>query len=285
MTTVHHGIARTDDYAWLSADNWQQVMHDPAVAAAPISAPISRPRTPTPRRPWPTSKGSAQALFPEMRGRIKEDDSSVPAPDGAFAYATRYERGRRASADRAAAAATAATRRFSSTPIRWPTARPISASAASPTATTTGCIAYSPSTTRAPSISRSASATPRPARTCRPHRRRPPAAPSGRTTARRSSMSGSTTTTGPAKVFRHVVGTDPSGRRPRLRGARSGLLRRRRRDAVAPLHPHRHATTTRRRRSASSTPTTPDGRAAARRRRRDRRGISPSITAATASSS
>ena len=32
-------------------------------------------------------------LFGEMRGRIKEDNSSVPAPDGDFAYATRYEEG------------------------------------------------------------------------------------------------------------------------------------------------------------------------------------------------
>jgi oligopeptidase B len=29
-------------------------------------------------------------LFAEMRGRIKEDDASVPAPDGAFAYYTRF---------------------------------------------------------------------------------------------------------------------------------------------------------------------------------------------------
>ncbi len=32
-------------------------------------------------------------LFKEMRGRIKEDDSSVPAPDGPFAYATRFLEG------------------------------------------------------------------------------------------------------------------------------------------------------------------------------------------------
>src|SRR6185503_1990451 len=31
-----------------------------------------------------------KALFEEMRARIKEDDSSVPASDGPYAYATRY---------------------------------------------------------------------------------------------------------------------------------------------------------------------------------------------------
>ncbi|MEX0852438.1 MAG: S9 family peptidase, partial [Bauldia sp.] len=38
VTTVHHGISRTDDYAWLRAENWQQVMHDPAALAADIRA-------------------------------------------------------------------------------------------------------------------------------------------------------------------------------------------------------------------------------------------------------
>ena len=34
-----------------------------------------------------------ERLFEEMRGRIKEDDSSVPATDGEFAYAVRYREG------------------------------------------------------------------------------------------------------------------------------------------------------------------------------------------------
>ena len=32
-------------------------------------------------------------LFKEMKGRIKEDDSTVPAPDGAYAYFTSYVTG------------------------------------------------------------------------------------------------------------------------------------------------------------------------------------------------
>ncbi|MBK5199640.1 MAG: S9 family peptidase, partial [Methyloceanibacter sp.] len=34
-----------------------------------------------------------ERLFAEMKGRIKEDDASVPAPDGAFAYYTRFVTG------------------------------------------------------------------------------------------------------------------------------------------------------------------------------------------------
>jgi protease II len=30
LSTIHHGITRVDDYAWLRAANWQAVMRDPA---------------------------------------------------------------------------------------------------------------------------------------------------------------------------------------------------------------------------------------------------------------
>ena len=33
-----HGVTVTDDYAWLRADNWQQVMRDPSVLAEDIRA-------------------------------------------------------------------------------------------------------------------------------------------------------------------------------------------------------------------------------------------------------
>jgi oligopeptidase B len=38
-------------------------------------------------------QGLKEALVKEMRGRIKEDDASVPAPDGEYAYGTRYREG------------------------------------------------------------------------------------------------------------------------------------------------------------------------------------------------
>ena len=33
------------------------------------------------------------AMFEEMKGRIKQDDASVPDPDGRFEYFSRYELG------------------------------------------------------------------------------------------------------------------------------------------------------------------------------------------------
>ena len=37
-TATHHGIAITDDYAWLRAANWQEVMRDPSLLDAEIRA-------------------------------------------------------------------------------------------------------------------------------------------------------------------------------------------------------------------------------------------------------
>lgn len=91
-TSTHHGITRTDDYAWLRADNWQTVMHDPSVLAPDIRAYLEAENAYA-ATAMADVEALRVALFKEMRGRIKEDDSSVPAPDGAFAYATRYEHG------------------------------------------------------------------------------------------------------------------------------------------------------------------------------------------------
>ncbi len=33
-----HGVALTDDYAWLKAENWRDVLRDPAVLPADIRA-------------------------------------------------------------------------------------------------------------------------------------------------------------------------------------------------------------------------------------------------------
>jgi oligopeptidase B len=92
VTTVHHNIARTDDYAWLRADNWQAVVRDPAVLPLDIRAYLEAENAYA-AHDMADVEPLRQSLFKEMRGRIKEDDSSVPAPDGEYAYATRYEHG------------------------------------------------------------------------------------------------------------------------------------------------------------------------------------------------
>ncbi len=38
VSATHHGVTLTDDYAWLRAPNWQEVMRDPTVLDAEIRA-------------------------------------------------------------------------------------------------------------------------------------------------------------------------------------------------------------------------------------------------------
>jgi len=92
VTLENHGIRRTDEYAWLRADNWQDVMRDPDVLDADIRAYLEAENDYQKEMMAPT-EALQETLFAEMRGRIKEDDSSVPSPDGAYAYGIRYVTG------------------------------------------------------------------------------------------------------------------------------------------------------------------------------------------------
>jgi oligopeptidase B len=89
LTSTHHGIVRVDDYAWLHASNWQAVMRDPAVLNPDIRAQLESENAYTLGIMADTEE-LQQLLFSEMKARIKEDDASVPAPDGAFSYYTRF---------------------------------------------------------------------------------------------------------------------------------------------------------------------------------------------------
>ena len=83
---------RTDDYAWLKDPDWKMVMRDPAALAPDIRAHLEAENAYTAAVLAPTEALQTQ-MFAEMRGRVKEDDSSLPAPDGPWAYAVRYETG------------------------------------------------------------------------------------------------------------------------------------------------------------------------------------------------
>ncbi|TDI57403.1 MAG: S9 family peptidase [Alphaproteobacteria bacterium] len=89
VVTTRHGHTRTDDYAWLRAGNWQEVMRDPAALDTDIASYLEAEN-----KYFKQQMGGTEALqgvlFKEMRGRIREDDSTVPSPDGKWAYAIRY---------------------------------------------------------------------------------------------------------------------------------------------------------------------------------------------------
>jgi oligopeptidase B len=90
--TVVHGRPLRDDFAWLKAENWQEVLKNPATLPADIRTYLEAENAYAAGLTGHLS-GLEDALFSEMRGRIKEDDSTVPMPDGAFAYYTRHRTG------------------------------------------------------------------------------------------------------------------------------------------------------------------------------------------------
>ncbi|MGK6315308.1 S9 family peptidase [Neorhizobium sp. DT-125] len=92
VTDTRHGITRTDDYAWLRADNWQAMFKDPSILDPEIRAHLEAENAYMEAAMGDT-KALQKTLFDEMRGRIKEDDSSVPMKDGPFAYGTLYVTG------------------------------------------------------------------------------------------------------------------------------------------------------------------------------------------------
>ncbi len=86
------GRVRTDDYAWMKDENWQAVMRDPSVLRPDIRAHLEAENAYT-EAMLAATKALQAKIFEEMKGRIKEDDSSVPAPDGGFAYYSRFATG------------------------------------------------------------------------------------------------------------------------------------------------------------------------------------------------
>jgi oligopeptidase B len=87
-----HGREREDDYAWLRDENWQNVLRDPALIRDDIRTHLVAENAYV-QAIMSGSETLQAALFDEMKGRIKEDDSSVPAPDGAWDYYLRFEAG------------------------------------------------------------------------------------------------------------------------------------------------------------------------------------------------
>jgi oligopeptidase B len=87
-----HGERLIDDYAWLRASNWRDVMRDPSALEPEIRAFLEAENRYSEKSFAKTAKLRKQ-LIAEMRGRIKEDDSTVPSRDGSYAYFMRYREG------------------------------------------------------------------------------------------------------------------------------------------------------------------------------------------------
>jgi len=87
-----HGARLKDDYAWLKADNWLEVLRNPKRLEASILA-VLKGENAYARAVLAPSKSLRARLFKEMKGRILENDSEVPLPDGPWLYYSRFEEG------------------------------------------------------------------------------------------------------------------------------------------------------------------------------------------------
>jgi len=92
VTATHHGETLADAYAWLRAENWQEVMRKPATLAADIRAHLEAENAFTEAMMADTT-ALQETLFREMKGRLKEDDRQVPQPHGPYEYFPRFVTG------------------------------------------------------------------------------------------------------------------------------------------------------------------------------------------------
>lgn len=87
-----HGARLTDDYAWLRAKNWQQVIEEPEKVPAEIKRYLSAENRYAAHGFRP-SRPLQKQLIAEMRGRMVEDESAPPWKDGPWLYYERYRKG------------------------------------------------------------------------------------------------------------------------------------------------------------------------------------------------
>jgi len=85
-----HNHGRSDEYSWLRDDNWQQVMRTPEILKPEIREYLEAENTYA-EELFGGLDDAKVKLVKELKGRIKADDQSVPAPDGEYSYYQRFE--------------------------------------------------------------------------------------------------------------------------------------------------------------------------------------------------
>ena len=90
--TTQLGFTRHDDYGWMKDENWQAMMADTSKLDADIRTHLELENAYS-KEVMSGLTPLKDAIFQEMKGRLKSDASTVPSPDGAFAYNHRYRDG------------------------------------------------------------------------------------------------------------------------------------------------------------------------------------------------
>ena len=85
VKTKVHDTELSDQFSWIRDDNWQEVLHSPNVLKKNIRKYIDD------ENKWTNKKLSflkplEKKIFIEIKGKIKEEDSSIPQKDGNWFY-------------------------------------------------------------------------------------------------------------------------------------------------------------------------------------------------------
>ncbi len=84
---------RPDPYRWMKDPNWQAALTDPAVLDPAIRSHLVAERDHAAERLEALTGDLTERLHAELKARLEPDESTVPAPDGPWAYYHRYREG------------------------------------------------------------------------------------------------------------------------------------------------------------------------------------------------
>ena len=91
-TSKWHGLDKTDYYAWLRDENWQNVMRNPKLLDLGVRNYLEAENDYTDGILAPLAN-EIESLYAEMKSRTKEEDATVPMPDGTWLYYGRFRAG------------------------------------------------------------------------------------------------------------------------------------------------------------------------------------------------
>ena len=87
-----HNEDLPDNYAWIKQKNWQEVLKDPKKLNGEVANYLTEENAFV-KEQLKENKQLQTEIFQELKGRIKDKDSSVPLKDGAYYYFSEYEEG------------------------------------------------------------------------------------------------------------------------------------------------------------------------------------------------
>lgn len=90
--TCFHNIKRLDEFSWVKADNWQEVLKNPETLPDEIRNYLEAENEYVDELLKPV-KGLAKELLEEMKAQVPDEDKQVPVPDGDFLYWQEFSQG------------------------------------------------------------------------------------------------------------------------------------------------------------------------------------------------